>query len=93
MIILSRKAVGAGFKPAPTRIFPGNHRLHQPRRGGGGQGQDELGLGNGLVDEFGGLKHNGQVPLDFAGPAAGKQGDGEGLRVQVMPPQKGSPVT
>ena len=50
-------------------------------------------MGDGLVDEFGGLKDNGQVPLDFAGPAAGEQGDGEGLRVQVMPQQKGAPVS
>ena len=49
--------------------------------------------GMALVDEAGGLKHGGQVPLDFAGPAAGEQGDGEGLRVQVMPQQKGPPVS
>ena len=45
--------------------------------------------GMALVDEVGGLKHGGQVPLDFAGPAAGEQGDGEGLRVQVMLRPKG----
>ena len=49
-------------------------------------------MGDALADEFRGLEDNGQVPLDFAGPAAGEQGDGEGLRVQVMPQQKGPPV-
>ncbi len=45
------------------------------------------------MDELGGFKDDGQVPLDFAAPAAGEQGDGEGLRVQVMPQQKGPPVS
>ena len=66
--------------------------FHQPIRGGGGQGQDKLGLRDAPLDKAGGLKHGGQVPLDFTGPAAGEQGDGEGLGVQVVPQQKGSPV-
>ena len=80
--------MGEGEGPSAHRPLPRkflHHPFHQPRRGGGGQGEDELGFGDGLVDEVGGLKDGGQVPLDFAGPAAGEQGDGEGLRVQAVP--------
>ena len=44
------------------------------------------------MDEPGGLQHRGQVALDLAGPAPGEQGDGEGLRVQVVSPQKSPPI-
>ena len=77
-------------QPSPQEII--HHPLHQSRRGGGGQGQDELGFGDGLVDKVRGLKDDGQMPFDFAGPAAGQQRYGEALRVQVMRGQEGFAV-
>ena len=83
---------GRGSRPSPLPQNSSTILSTSPSGAVEARGRMNWVWGMALVDEAGGLEHGGQVPLDFAGPAAGEQGDGKGLRVQVMLQQKGSPV-